>query len=76
MNLSNFIFFFIGIILFVVGVLVESNNTFFNDKELAGYLGHFLFVGGFFIFLFQFFIFGIKLLVNILKKVWEQFNDK
>lgn len=69
MRISNYILIMVGIILFLVGGIIEYNNTMFSNKEMAGYLGHFLFVSGIFIFFFQFVIWLLKILIYMFREV-------
>ena len=75
MRVSNYIFFVIGIILFILGSVIEHNFSMFNNKELAGHIGHFLLVIGIFSFILQVAILLLKIVIKIIKEVWGQFND-
>ena len=76
MKKSNYIFIPIGFIFFIVGILIEHNRSIFNDVESAGYFGHTLFVLSIFIIMLQLFIWFLKILILVLKEIWEQINDK
>lgn len=63
---SNYIYFILGIVLFILGMIIESNRGFFNDPESIGYLGHFLWIFGILTFLLQFGVWIIKILIRMI----------
>jgi hypothetical protein len=74
MKVSNYVFFVIGVILFILGINIEHYHYIFNEAEAAGYFGHFIFILGMLVFLFQFIIWGLKLIVLIFKEIKK--NDE
>lgn len=76
MKTTNFIFFFIGIFLLLLGWILGGNYTLFENKEEIGYLSHFLIVLAILVIFLQFTIWIIRLLIVIFKELWNEYKSK
>ncbi|MDY0365982.1 MAG: hypothetical protein RBQ81_09005 [Arcobacteraceae bacterium] len=76
MKITNFIFFFIGIFLLLSGWVLGGNYTLFENKEEMGYFSHFLIVSAILVVFLQFTIWIIRLLIAIVKELWNEYKSR